>query len=227
MKCKHAKMIFAGVVLFALAAAELSFASDGFEKYRSIIEQRPFGTTDKPAVPVKKEREGPPPSPPPELSKYWRLSTITVIPNLGIRVGLRNKKTKESYFVGIGDSVGNAKVLDASYDEEKVLLQEGSTKEWIEMDGVGMASASPATPGPRPSRRVSSRKEYAKRVAARRKALTRHRKVEPPKMKGEELKKHLHKLNMEYIRQGKPPLPIQLTPEEDKQLVKEGVLPAR
>ena len=30
---------------------------------------------------------------------------------------------------------------------------------------------------------------------------------------------------MEVIRQGLPPLPIPLTPEQDSQLVKEGVLP--
>lgn len=68
---------------------------------------------------------------------------------------------------------------------------------------------------------------YAERLRARREAL-RHRTVEPPKLSGEELKKHLEEYQMELIRaKGAmgPPLPIQLTPEMDAQLVKEGVLP--
>ncbi len=226
---KHTKMIFAGVVFFALAAAELSLASDGLEKYRSIIERRPFGTVDKPPPrSVPKEAKATPAPPQPELAKLWRLSTITVIPNLGIRVGLRNKKTKDSYFVGVGDSAGEIKILDADYEQEKVLIQQGSTKEWIVMEGVGIRAGS-ATQAETDGelKRGTSRQEYAQRVAARRKALSRHRKVEPPKLQGDELKEHLRKLNMKYIREGMPPLPIQLTPEEDAELVQEGVLPER
>lgn len=225
---KHTKMIFAGVVFFALAAAELSLASDGLEQYRSIIDRRPFGTSDKPPPrPQPREKRQPPPKPAPELSRLWRLSTITVIPNMGIRVGLRNKKTKDSYFLGVGDSAGEITVLDADYNQEKVLIQQGSAKEWIVMEGVGIRSGSTVQKAQERPNRVTSREDYAKRVAARRKALSRHRKVQPPKIQGEELKKHLHKLNMKYIREGKPPLPIQLTPEEDAQLVEEGVLPER
>lgn len=223
---KHTKMICAGMVFFALAAAELSFASDGMEQYMSIIDRRPFGTSDKPPPrPQPREKRQPPPKPAPELSKYWRLSTITVIPNMGIRVGLRNKRTKDSYFLGVGDSAGEITVLDADYDQEKVLIQEGTAKEWIVMEGVGIRSGSTMQKDQKSPDRVTTREDYSKRVAARRKALSRHRKVQPPKIQGEELKEHLHKLNMKYIREGKPPLPIELTPEEDAQLVKEGVLP--
>ena len=53
--------------------------------------------------------------------------------------------------------------------------------------------------------------------------------VEPPNMlKGEELTKHLEKYQMDLIRAGGekgPPLPMELTPEMDAQLVSEGVLP--
>jgi hypothetical protein len=42
---------------------------------------------------------------------------------------------------------------------------------------------------------------------------------------GEALKKHLQDYNMEIIRKGLPPLPIPLTPEQDRQLVEEGILP--
>ena len=51
-----------------------------------------------------------------------------------------------------------------------------------------------------------------------------------PAMKGEELQKHLKQYQMDLIRaQGElgPALPLELTPEEDDQLVKEGFLPAQ
>ena len=46
-----------------------------------------------------------------------------------------------------------------------------------------------------------------------------------PKYTGEELTEHLYNYQMEVIRQGLPPLPIPLTPEQDAQLVAEGYLP--
>ena len=65
---------------------------------------------------------------------------------------------------------------------------------------------------------------YAERLRLRREAL-QTRQVEPPKMSQDDLEKHLREYNLEAIRKGLPALPIQLTPEEDDQLVKEGVLP--
>ena len=41
-----------------------------------------------------------------------------------------------------------------------------------------------------------------------------------------EVEKRLREYQMNLIRKGMTPLPIQLTPEMDAQLVKEGVLPA-
>ena len=46
-----------------------------------------------------------------------------------------------------------------------------------------------------------------------------------PKYTGEELEKHLNEYQMEVIRQGMPPLPVQLSPDRDAQLVAEGFLP--
>lgn len=45
-----------------------------------------------------------------------------------------------------------------------------------------------------------------------------------PALTGDDLKKHLEKVQMDAIRKGLPPLPLPLTPEMDAQLVKEGVL---
>ena len=58
--------------------------------------------------------------------------------------------------------------------------------------------------------------------------LERQKPVEIPKpiYTGAELEKHLQEYQMEVIRGGNlPPLPVQLTPENDAKLVAEGVLP--
>ena len=67
---------------------------------------------------------------------------------------------------------------------------------------------------------------YAER--RRQRQLERQRPVEAPKpiYSGEELERHLQNYQMEVIRQGLPPLPVQLSPERDAQLVEEGFLPA-
>ena len=49
--------------------------------------------------------------------------------------------------------------------------------------------------------------------------------VPKPIYTGEELERHLQDYQMEVIRQGLPPLPVQLTPDRDAQLVAEGLLP--
>jgi hypothetical protein len=46
-----------------------------------------------------------------------------------------------------------------------------------------------------------------------------------PDLHGQVLEKHLQEYNMQAIREGAPPLPIPLTPEQDAQLVEEGILP--
>ena len=51
-----------------------------------------------------------------------------------------------------------------------------------------------------------------------------------PALEGAELEKYLQEYNMELIRAGGelgPALPIELTPDQDAQLVSEGVLPPR
>ena len=69
------------------------------------------------------------------------------------------------------------------------------------------------------------RLSYAER--RRQRMLERQKPVEVPKpmYSGEELEKHLQNYQMEVIRQGLPPLPVQLTADRDAQLVSEGFLP--
>lgn len=75
-----------------------------------------------------------------------------------------------------------------------------------------------------------SRASYAERLRQRREAMHQRTaaSTNAPHLTGEEQRKFLEQYQMDIIRAGGakgPPLPIQLTPEMDAQLVKEGVLP--
>ena len=70
------------------------------------------------------------------------------------------------------------------------------------------------------------RLSYAERRRLR--MLERQKPIEVPKptYTGEALEKHLQEYQMEILRGGTmPPLPVQLSPENDAKLVEEGVLP--
>lgn len=70
------------------------------------------------------------------------------------------------------------------------------------------------------------RLSYAERRRLR--MLERQKPVEVPKpiYTGEALEKHLQEYQMEILRDGGlPPLPVQLSPENDARLVAEGILP--
>jgi hypothetical protein len=81
---------------------------------------------------------------------------------------------------------------------------------------------------------------YAERLQRRRVEIMKQRAEEAKKIRTEaekeviaqkekeaavEMEKNLRAKNLDIIRAGEPPLPMQLTPEEDALLVKEGVLP--
>ena len=66
---------------------------------------------------------------------------------------------------------------------------------------------------------------YAERRRQRQLERLKAPEVQQPLLTGEELEKHLQDYQMEVIRQGMPPLPVQLSPDRDAQLVAEGFLP--
>jgi hypothetical protein len=117
-----------------------------------------------------------------------------------------------------------SRLLEAKLKESNIGLFTIATNRivatWID------ARAKPATDtAPSHGRRVptSYRELLEKRRAERqRKPVTRPL---GPKLTGEKLQERLREYNMDLIRKGDLPLPIKLTPEEDAQLVKEGVLP--
>lgn len=200
-----------------------------FQRYQVILDRKPFGEPPAPPRPLSTSNIRVVP-PPPSFTKELRMCGITDSDDFGIRVGIVNIRTHRSYFFRIGEVQDDVELVDADFEEEAALLRKGDEDTWIYLDGrTGLSgtTATLASPQSRPPADLPppKRESYAERLRRRRAAAVRHRKVAPPKLSGDELKRHLQEYQMEVIRKGMPPLPIPLTREMDDQLVAEGVLP--
>jgi len=214
------------------ASASMCYASaqaPDFDRYQVILSRMPFGA--EPAAQLAGAPGSQPVPPAESFAKNLKMCAVTRQAFSGrLQVGLVDNVSKKNYFLTVGEEEDGISVADADYEGERALLRKGDEQVWIGMNDVSTApvSAVAAIPGrttalrgaagmPPPMRRVS-RRETA--VPA----------PPPPQqiLKGEELAKHLEKYQMDLIRAGGekgPPLPMELTPEMDAQLVSEGVLP--
>ena len=223
---------FGSFVACALLAS-LAFATADFETYRVIIERKPFGEEPKPL-----EKAGPvPPSQSFVAELNLRLSTIVETPS-GPKVGIQNAKAQRNYWMGIGDIEDGIELVDVDYDAQWAKVRKDGDEQTLHL-GAGIAAAPlvagaalaarfanpvPFTPtnmlsyaAARMMRRTQLEDERRKRIEGAKQELT-----------GEALDKYLREYQLNLIRaKGElgPPMPIPLTPEEDSQLVKEGVLP--
>lgn len=223
-----------------------------FNRYQIILDRKPFGA-EPVAPPVAATTPAAPPAPLPEsVFKNIRMCAITRNDVTGnVQVGLTDSAAKKNYFLTVGETEDGITVLAADYEKETARLsKEGAEKE-ISMTDVPIVSGGPASVapiatsvarGPLPSPVASSSVPASRaaapaaqapgeRYAAEREAVMaarRERMGVTNQLSGEALKKHLEKYQMDLIRAGGqkgPPLPMQLTPEMDAQLVREGVLP--
>lgn len=213
------------------AAGSHAWASRDFARYEVILQTMPFGDTTAPASEVDAAPVVIPPSQ--SFVRNLRLCALKES-GAGLRVGFIDisAKPQRNYLLYVGESSDDGiEVVQADFAEGKALLRKGSDEQWIELGGA--PAASPAVvrlPGRSsafsrsPVSTPSAASSYVARLRARQEAL-RTRVVEPPKLSGEALQKHLQDYNVQLIKEGKPPLAIALTPEQDTQLVKEGYLP--
>lgn len=231
------------VMVFVALCASAAFAMvQDFSRYEIIIERKPFGAPpEKPLVPPPPP---PPPVPPPAFAKTLKMVGITDS-SYGVRVGIVDisKKPPSSYYMAIDDEEDGIHLLDADYDEEAALVRKEGREWWLYLDGregggepgFGAASAAAAAGGAaalmtRSPTSDARKGYYARRMERRNEILEARRKENEERVKGlsqEDLKNQIREYNLELIRaRGKlgPPLPIQLTPEEDDTLVEEGVL---
>ena len=213
-------------------------------RYDIILSRMPFGAApviQKPkpiAQPVSKVKD-----PNAGFADHMRVCVMSEGPS-GLRVGIVDAKNKKwSAMLSIGEEHDTVQLVDANYEESSALLQKGNVQQWIYADKkAGTDKVATAAPPPRPKRTASVRRP-APRPATPKRALTRtttyqkklpagpRRQPMPPRsaLYGNPpmSKQRLREYNMDLIRAGGqlgPPLPIQLSPEEDDQLVAEGVL---
>lgn len=216
-------ILSAVVVLFAFAAQA---QDEGFGRYQVILDRKPFGD-----LPPVSENTAPPGPPPVSFAQSLRLSMIIEVDDGTKKIGFIDTRTGKPYTMGQGESQDGIEVVSADFEAEEVVLRQGSEMALMKLQsgevksitGQNMPSASsPPAMAPQSSTVAPS---YAERRRLRQ-MEQQPPPPEPPKYSGEELAKHLQEYQMEVIRQGLPPLPIPLTPEQDAELVREGILPA-
>ncbi|NQU40011.1 MAG: hypothetical protein HQ523_08675 [Lentisphaerae bacterium] len=230
-KPRHISFAIAVLLAAVVGPATAALQTYTFDRYASILQRQPFGEVTAEAPPPVAVPRGPVAPP---FTQDIKMCAITE-DDSGIKVGFVNVAIKppKSYLLRVGEAEDDILLVRADYDREMALLKKGDREEWISMAGaVDMAAVGDPAPamsasGPLPNRAIqdsSRRVSYAERRRRRREAV-RVREVESPKLEGEELKKHLEQYQMDLIRNGMPPLPMQLTEDMDAQLVSEGVLP--
>jgi hypothetical protein len=201
-------LILFGSALFSLAVDE------GFARYQPIIDKHPFGEEPPDAdivqVPVNQS-----------FAKDLRLSMIYEGPSGDIRAGIVDNSTKKSYTLKVGESANGIELIEANIANSEATLKKGNEVVLFNLKAGEQPKMVAKKPEPRASSYAERRKALLQKVEERKKA----EEPKEPALTGEALQQHLQEVQMDAIRTGKPPLPMQLTPEMDAQLVSEGVLP--
>ncbi len=233
----------------ALLAGAGWSAGGNFDRYQVILDRKPFGAeapvVDPTIAAVVPDAES--------FIKNLKMTAITKNDITGsLCVGLADASTKKNYFLNVSDEEDGIMLVEADYDHDRALLRKGTDERWITMNGdSGIAAAAPAASRGMPPSLMSMRTGMRGGGSLGPPGLTneqyqRTRNLRPMpspasasmgrgdsspgekvKLTNDQIEDRLRKYNMELIRaKGEKgiPLPIQLSPEEDAQLVKEGVL---
>jgi hypothetical protein len=216
-------MSFILLLASALSVAAATGAVRPFDDYRVILDRKPFGAPpDRSGEPERVIPVGE------SFAAQMVLSGIYELDDGNLRVAVTDKKDN-SYFalmVGEKDEVLGIELVDVDYEKEEAVLKKGDEVVVLRMSGTsGTQVLSTTEKQERVKQAEERRMSYAER--RRQRMLERQKPVEipQPKLTGEALERHLQDYQMQVIREGLPPLPVQLTPERDEQLVAEGYLP--
>lgn len=194
-----------------------------FERYQVILTRKPFG-----APPPPQTVEAPPKPQADSFAKSLRLSMIVEKEDGDMRVGFVDNRTGKSYMMIAGEAQDGIELISASFEDEEAILRNGEEMALLKLASGSFEEIAPSDQQAK-IEQARNRPSYAERRRARMEQQQREQEQQTkpvePKYTGEELTKHLYEYQMEVIRQGLPPLPIPLTPEQDDQLVAEGYLP--
>ncbi len=195
-------------------------------RYDLIVDRAPFG-----ADPLADDTPGTEAAAVRALEKEYRLCFLLESQSGEVRAGFQNLKAKQgdpkSVMLMEGESHGSMRLIDIDLKNSSATLQYQGSEVTFELSKPTVAQNKPAaTPPERPQRRFGGGFRRTTPPAPEPVA-------EPePQLSEQELaaqreavQENLREYQMEVLRQGMPPLPIQLTQEQDDQLVEEGVLP--
>jgi len=193
-----------------------------FSDFQVILDRQPFGRP--PEIAPEPERIIPASE---SFAAQMVLSGLYEMEDGNLRATVTDQKDKTYFSLKVGETGANGiELIDVDYEKEEAVLKKG---EEVVVLSMGGSSGTQVLNTSERKERVEEAKKRRLSYAERRRArmLARQKPVEIPKpiYSGEELEKHLQEYQMEVIRGGLPPLPVQLTPERDAQLVAEGFLP--
>ena len=208
--------------LLVLAAALPSPALQDFSHYEVILQKQIFGKP--PPEPVAKPAEVIPPGP--SWISDYRLAMLVDEGGGHVRAGLVHLRDNSTVSLGINETHKDTgiQLLSADISQSSAVFIKGADKQPITMAAAGaipVAAAPAATPSRFPQGGPGRRFGGSGRSMPPPPAPPQP--VEP-KLTGAALEAHLQEYQKEVQRKGMPPLPVALTPENDAQLVHEGVL---
>ena len=144
-----------------------------------------------------------------------------------LEVNIVDKKDNHLITIRIGQTSDEGITLvEADYEMDEAMIKKGNEVVVLSMRaGTAGQVLSSSELETRRGEMQQKRLSYAERRRLRQEARARPRELPKPEFTGEELERRLQESQMEAIRGGMPPLPVQLTPENDAILVAEGFLP--
>ena len=217
------RSVFAVLLVGCGAVAGAGPSARPFEDYQVILDRKPFGTP--PERSLEPERVVPVSE---SFAAQMVLSGIYELDDGNLRAAIVDRKDSSFFALMIGEtSDGGIELVDADYDKGEAVLKKGEEVVVLTMGGGESTGQvlSTAEVQDRQKQAEERRMSYAERRRQRQLERLKAPEVSQPLLTGAELEKHLQDYQMEVIRQGMPPLPVQLTPDRDAQLVAEGFLP--
>jgi len=210
-----------------LGAFCLGFCAHGAEdwtRYENILKRAPFG-----AEPVIDNSPPPinvaPPPPPPNWKKDYVVTTF-MSDEKKTKVGFKNVVKNTTFILSLGETEeedGLKLVRVDTSDKAAVLIEvqkDGVTEDLeVERRGAKPVSAGQKVPSTKDSR--SRLLGPSGRPTGRSFSMN---KGKPQNVNGAELENSLRKYNEQIIRDGLPPLPIPLTPDQQNRLSADGII---
>jgi hypothetical protein len=205
------------ILIPMLSVLQTRAVETDFDRYKLIIDRQPFGQepidADAPQIVPAAQ----------SFARNLRLSMLFEGPDGSVRVGIVDNGSKKSYILSVGEAQDELELVEADLQSSEAMLRKGNEVVLFKLEAGGSGEQiSKKEQTSRQSSYAERRRALLQKIEERRKQAE---KPPEPKLTGEALRKHLEEVQMDAIRNGLPPLPMQLTPEMDAQLVSEGVLP--